>query len=104
MSEFNNVTVIREANIYFNGLVTSHTILFSDGTKKTLGVMQPGEFKFTTGLPEIMEILSGDLDLKIGDEDGWHRIDAGESFEVPENMTFIMKVNKVSDYCCSFIG
>jgi len=38
MSEFANVTVVREANIYFNGGVVSHTVLFADGTKKTLGV------------------------------------------------------------------
>jgi len=57
MSEFKDVTVVREANIYFNGAVASHTILFGDGTKKTLGIMQPGEYTFNTGAPELMEIF-----------------------------------------------
>ena len=104
MSEFANVTVIREANIYFNGAVASHTILFGDGTKKTLGIMQPGEYTFNTGAPELMEILSGELDLQLAGEAEWRRVDGGQSFEVPGNSSFTMKVQTVSDYCCSFLA
>lgn len=103
MSEFTGVTVVREANIYFNGAVASHTILFSDGTKKTLGIMQPGEYTFNTGAPELMEILSGELVLQLAGETGWRKIDGGQSFEVPGNSSFTMKVQTVSDYCCSFL-
>jgi uncharacterized protein YaiE (UPF0345 family) len=103
MSEFTNVTVVREANIYFNGAVTSHTVLFPDGTKKTLGVMQPGDYTFTTGAAEVMEILSGELDLQQAGESGWHRIGGGQSFEVAANSSFTMKVRVISDYCCSFV-
>lgn len=104
MSEFTNVTVVREANIYFNGAVASHTVLFADGTKKTLGVMQPGEYTFTTGAPEVMEILSGDLELQVAGEEVWKRIGGGQSFEVPGNSSFSMRVHTVSDYCCSFLS
>jgi len=104
MSEFANVTVIREANIYFNGAVASHTILFGDGTKKTLGIMQPGEYTFNTGAPELMEILSGELDLQLAGEAEWRRVGGGQSFEVPGNSSFTMKVQTVSDYCCSFLA
>lgn len=103
MSELSNVTVVREANIYFNGAVASHTVLFADGTKKTLGVMQPGEYTFNTGAAELMEILSGELDLQLAGENGWRRIGGGHSFEVPANSSFTMKVQTVSDYCCSFL-
>jgi uncharacterized protein YaiE (UPF0345 family) len=103
MSECTNVTVIREANIYFNGAVVSHTVLFSDGSKKTLGVMQPGEYTFTTEAPELMEILTGELDLQLADEPGWRRIGGGQSFEVPGHTSFSMRVHTVSDYCCSFL-
>jgi len=103
MSEFANVTVVREANIYFNGAVTSHTVLFPDGTKKTLGVMQPGEYTFTTGAAEVMEILNGELDLQQADGSGWRRIGGGQSFEVAANSSFTMKVQVISDYCCSFL-
>lgn len=46
MSEFLNVTVVKKANSYFDGMVTSRTIKFNDGSRKTLGIMQPGEYEF----------------------------------------------------------
>ena len=103
MSEFKNVTVVREANIYFDGKVTSRTVLFGDGSKKTLGVMLPGEYEFGTGDREIMEIFSGDLDVLLPGETAWKTIKGGESFEVAEKSKFRLKVRKLSDYCCSFI-
>ena len=63
MSEFKNVTVVREANVYFDGKVTSRSVLFPDGSKKTLGVMLPGEFEFGTADKELMEIFSGELEV-----------------------------------------
>lgn len=103
MSEFTNVTVVREANIYFNGGVVSHTVLFANGSKKTLGVMQPGEYEFSTGKAELMEILSGELDLLLPDTKTWQTVKGGEAFDVPANSSFTMKVKVVSDYCCSFL-
>jgi uncharacterized protein YaiE (UPF0345 family) len=103
MSEFVGVTVVREANIYFAGGVVSHTVLFPDGSKKTLGVMQPGEYEFSTAKAEIMEILSGALELRLPGSDAWQPVQGGESFRVPANSSFTMKVATVSDYCCSFI-
>jgi uncharacterized protein YaiE (UPF0345 family) len=102
MSEFTNVTVVREANIYFNGAVTSRSVIFADGSKKTLGIMQPGEYEFSTGKAELMEILSGELDLSIAGG-AWKRVVGGEAFEVPANSKFTMKVTALSDYCCSFL-
>jgi uncharacterized protein YaiE (UPF0345 family) len=104
MSEFTNVTVVKKANVYFDGKVTSRTVLFPDGTKKTLGIMLPGEYAFDTGKPEIMEILSGELDVQLPGSQEWKQVCGGESFSVAGNSRFSMKVTKVSDYCCSFIG
>lgn len=103
MSEFNNVTVVREANIYFGGAVTSRTIVFADGSKKTLGIMQQGEYTFSTGAAELMEILSGSLEYRVGDEGAWTSVTGGSDFSVPANSSFTMKVAEVSDYCCSFL-
>ncbi len=103
MSEFSGVTVVKKANIYFDGNVASHTVLFADGSKKTLGVMQPGEYEFSTAKAEIMEILSGELDLLLPGSSEWQIVKGGESFNVPANSSFTMKVKSVSDYCCSFI-
>jgi len=103
MSEFRNVTVVKKANIYFGGGVTSRTVLFPDGSKKTLGVMQPGEYEFTTGDKEIMEILSGELEVMLPGAASWKKVSGGVSFEVPANAKFTMKVRTLSDYCCSFV-
>ncbi len=103
MSEFKNVTVIKEANLYFDGKVTSRTVLFPDGAKKTLGVMLPGEYEFGTGDKELMEILSGELDVLLPGEAAWKPFKGGQSFEVAPNAKFKLKVKKLTDYCCSFI-
>ena len=103
MSEFKNVTVVKKANIYFDGRVTSRTVLFSDGSKKTLGVMLPGEYEFNTSDKEIMEILSGNLDVLLPGENNWRTIKGGETFEVPANAKFSLKVRAITDYCCSFV-
>ena len=103
MSEFNDVTVTKAANIYFDGQVTSRTLTFADGSRKTLGIMQPGEFEFGTQAAELMEILSGELDVRLPGEDGWSRIRGGESFEVPADSKFSVRVLSLTDYCCSFL-
>jgi uncharacterized protein YaiE (UPF0345 family) len=103
MSEFKNVTVVREANVYFDGKVVSRTVLFPDGTKKTLGVMQPGEYEFSTADREVMEIMTGELDVLLPGAKDWKPVKGGEFFEVAAHAKFTMKVGKLSDYCCSFI-
>jgi len=103
VAEFQNVNVVKKANIYFDGGVTSRTIIFPDGSRKTLGIMMPGEYGFNTGAAEIMEILSGELTVLLPGSAEWVAVKGGEAFEVPENASFKMKVTAVTDYCCSFL-
>ena len=103
MAEFKNVTVVKEANIYFGGGVTSRTVLFADGSKKTLGFALPGEYEFNTGRPELMEILSGELEVLLPGAAEWMKISGGGSFSVPADSRFKMKVKSATDYCCSFL-
>lgn len=103
MSEFNNVTVVKKANVYFGGNVSSRTIHFADGSVKTLGFMLPGEYTFNTGDKELMEIIDGDLDVLMPGSDAWQSIKGGESFNVPANAKFMVKIKTPTDYCCSFI-
>lgn len=104
MTEFKNVTIIKKANVYFDGKVTSRTVVFPDGSKKTLGIMLPGEYEFNTDAAEIMEILSGDLDVSLPEKNGWQTIRGGESFDVPAKSKFGLKVREITDYCCSFVA
>jgi uncharacterized protein YaiE (UPF0345 family) len=103
MSEFKNVTAVKKANVYFEGKVTSRTVIFEDGERKTLGIMLPGDYEFGTGDKEIMEILGGSMDVKLPDSDNFVAYKEGESFEVPANSKFSLIVKEVADYCCSYI-
>lgn len=103
MSEFNNVTVIKKANVYFDGKVTSRSVLFEDGTKKTLGVMLAGDYEFNTEAAEIMEMLGGEMDVLVAGGAEWKTYKEGDAFEVPANSSFKLKVPAIADYCCSYI-
>jgi len=103
MSQFANVTADKKANIYFDGKVTSRTLHFADVSLKTLGIMLPGEYTFNTADAEIMEIMSGEMDVQLPGSDAWVSITGPQSFDVPANSAFHLKVKTISDYCCSFV-
>ncbi len=103
MMEFKNVTILKKANIYFDGKVTSRTVIFPDGSKKTLGIMYPGNYEFGTAEKKIMEILAGDVDVMLPGAAGWVTFKEGESFEVPAESKFNLKVKSLTDYCCSYV-
>lgn len=103
MSEFDNVTIVKKANVYFDGKVNSRTIRFADGSLKTLGFMQPGEYAFNTADAELMEILAGELEVSLPGGDAWQAVIGGQSFNVPANSRFEMRVKAPTDYCCSFL-
>ena len=100
---FENVTVDVAGNSYFDGAVTSRTIHFADGSRKTLGYMQKGEYEFGTEAAELMEITAGDVEYKLADADKFIAVKGGESFNVPANSKFQIKVHEVTDYCCSYL-
>ncbi len=103
MKSFENVSVELAGNSYFDGAVTSRTVNFEDGSKKTLGFMLPGEYEFGTAAAELMEITSGELEVKLPESDAWVSIKGGESFNVPANSKFQVKVSSITDYCCSYL-
>ncbi len=98
------MAVVKQANIYFDGNVTSRTVIFADGSRKTLGIMLPGEYEFNTDAKELMEIYSGTVDVLLPGNSDWQRIEGGQQFEVPAQSKFQLKVSQLSDYCCSFIN
>jgi len=103
VDKFTNVTVMKKANIYFNGKVTSRTVLFEDGTKKTLGIILPGEYEFGTADKERMEVLAGQLKALLPGSREWQTFGPGQVFEIPPNSKFKVAAAEVSDYCCSYI-
>lgn len=104
MSEFANVTVIKKANVYFDGKVTSRKVVFADGSFKTLGIMLPGEYEFGTAQAEVMEIMQGTLKVLLPGSADWQAITGGQSFDVPANAKFKLVVETLTDYCCSYVS
>ena len=104
MDQFDQVSVIKKANVYFDGKVTSRTVVFADGEKKTLGIMMPGEYEFGTGKKELMEILAGKLTVKLPEEADWIEVGEGDSFEVPADSKFQLVIKELTDYCCSYLS
>lgn len=103
MKSFENVSIDLAGNSYFDGAVTSRTVRFADGSRKTLGFMLPGEYEFGTEAAELMEITSGELDVKLPGSEAWITIHGGESFNVPANSKFQVNVKSITDYCCSYL-
>lgn len=103
MKNFENVSVERAGNSYFDGAVTSRTVRFADGSRKTLGFMLPGEYEFGTVAAELMEITSGELDVKLPNSSAWVAVKDGESFDIPANSKFQVNVKSITDYCCSYL-
>jgi len=102
MSQITNATIVKAANIYHDGKVTSRTVILSDGSRQSLGVMLPGEYTFNTAEAEIMEMMSGELEVKLPGED-WKTLQTPESFNVGANSSFDLKIKTVTDYCCTYI-
>jgi uncharacterized protein YaiE (UPF0345 family) len=65
--------------------------------------MLPGEYEFGTDAAELMEITSGELDVKLPESDVWTAIQGGESFNVPASSKFQVRIKTITDYCCSYL-
>ena len=102
MSQFDNVSVKKKANIYFDGKCVSHTVLLPNGTRSTIGVIFPSSLTFNTTAPELMEINLGSCKVRLKDEEVWKTYSAGEKFTVPGNSSFDIEVTEMLDYVCHF--
>jgi uncharacterized protein YaiE (UPF0345 family) len=103
VAKFENVSVTVKANVYFDGKVTSRAITFADGSTKTLGIMLPGDYEFGTEAAELMEITAGQLQVLLPNEADWQTVVGGESFNVPAQAKFKLKVEQVTDYICTYL-
>ena len=104
-TEFSNVSVLAKANLYFDGKVVSHSVMLEDGSKKTLGLIFPGEFYFGTEAPERMEIISGSCVVKVVGSEEKATYTEGTHFDVPGNSGFHIAVSEgTCEYICSFLA
>jgi hypothetical protein len=103
LPEFSDVTVQAKANIYFDGKVVSHSLRFGDGSRKTVGLIYPGEFHFGTDAPERMEIIAGACRVRLDGAPDFATYEAGSAFDVPGKSGFTIVVTAgITEYVCSF--
>jgi uncharacterized protein YaiE (UPF0345 family) len=102
MTQFDQVSVVKKANVYFDGKCVSHTVLFPDGSRKTVGVIFPATLTFNTGAPEVMEVTGGRCRVRLPGQSDWKDYAAGESFAVPGQTAFDIEVLETLDYVCHF--
>ena len=102
MSQFDNVSVVKKANVYFDGRCVSHTVVLADGTRKTVGVILPSSLTFTTGAPEVMEGVGGSCRVRLRGENEWTTWGEGQSFQVPGDSSFEIACDEPYHYVCHF--
>ncbi len=103
MSKFTDVSVFKAANIYYGGNVNSRTLEFADGSVKTLGIMLPGDYRFNTSAPELVEVTSGFALVQLPGSEQWEEVRDGDTFQVPANTSFRISVQHLLDYICTYL-
>jgi uncharacterized protein YaiE (UPF0345 family) len=89
-------------NSYFDGKVQS--LGFErHGRRQTVGVIDPGEFQFTTDGAERMSVINGELQARLDSASAWTTYPAGTAFEVPAKTRFHVRAQTPSSYWCEFI-
>lgn len=90
-----------KVNQYFDGDVAS--IAFQTATlPATVGVMAVGEYEFATSQKEVMTVVSGALEVKLPDADGWQAFIQGDSFSIEADLSFQVKVTVETAYLCTY--
>jgi uncharacterized protein YaiE (UPF0345 family) len=102
MSQFDNVSVIQKANVYFDGKCVSHTVILAGGVRKSVGVILPSTLTFNTDAPERMEIVAGSCRYKLAGAADWKTVKAGESFDVPGKSSFQIEQSEPLHYVRHF--
>ena len=88
-------------NEYFDGAVKS--IAFRTATlPATVGVMEKGEYQFSTEKHETVTVVSGKLVVKLPDSDTWQDFPTGKVFEVAANKKFQVRVDEETAYLCTY--
>jgi uncharacterized protein YaiE (UPF0345 family) len=101
---FKNVSVLKKANVYFDGKCVSHTVIFPDGSKKTIGIILPSFLTFNTNESEIMESVAGSCKVRLKGENEWKSYQEGESFKVPANSSFDIEVKEEAYHYVCYYG
>ena len=101
-AQFDHVSVLKQASVYFDGKCVSHTIILANGSKKTLGVILPSSLTFNTGVAEVMDVTSGICRVRQKGQQLWTKYGAGDRFDVPANSSFDIETVETVNYVCHY--
>lgn len=88
-----------KVNEYFGGNVTSLSFESEKGSA-TIGVMHAGEYEFGTSTVEYMTVTSGKMEYMLPGETNWKVCEEFETFTVPANVRFKVRVSGDTTYRC----
>ena len=97
-----NASITTQASVYFDGKCVSHSLTMADGSKKSVGVVLAAELTFGTSAPEIMECVAGACEYLLLGASDWASCQAGQSFSVPGQSSFQIRVADAFHYICHY--
>lgn len=90
-----------KVNEYYQGKVKSIAFESEQGPA-TIGLMAPGEYEFATAQLEIMQVISGNMKVKLPGKESWEYFKSGQSFTVPADSKFQLKIESTCAYLCLY--
>jgi len=96
------VSVVKKANVFFDGRCVSHTVHAEGGARKSVGVILPGTLDFETAAPEVMEIVAGRCRVQLAGSATTTDYGPGQQFSVPANSGFRIEALEPLHYVCHF--
>jgi purine/pyrimidine-nucleoside phosphorylase len=90
-----------KTNEYFDGKVKSIAYQTAEGPA-TIGVMAAGEYEFGTSSVEYMTVTSGKMIIQLAGETEWKEYKEFETFIVPKNSKFKLKIAEDTTYRCLY--
>ena len=99
--QFDQVSVGKKANVYFDGKCVSHTVTLADGTRKSVGVILPSTLRFDLTTKEVMEVVDGTAYVSINGE-AEKSFSAGQSWTVEAGAYFVIRADQPVHYVGHF--
>jgi len=99
--QFEQVTVNKKANVFFDGKCVSHTVTLASGERKSVGVILTSTLRFDLSTREVMEVVDGTAHVSINGA-AEQAYAAGQSWTVEAGGYFIIRAEAPVHYVCHF--
>lgn len=93
-----------KVNEYFSGKVKSIGFDSSSIGRTSIGVMEEGEYTFSTAQPEEITVITGALKVLLPGSPDWQVFMPSEKFFVPGQSEFNLQVVDATAYLCRYLS